>query len=135
MKHKTWLRLVLKCIGILLIGMGLPEAIRQMGVLVQLYRMHAAAANTGAMPAFFGPNGPGLGYTVNMLAGFLQVAMGSYLALGGKWVVNRLVPSNRPYCPDCGYPLVGVQGGACPECGATMPRQPGQAGARTPPNG
>lgn len=134
MKHKTWLRLVLKCIGILLIGMGLPEAIRQSGVLVQLYRMHVSARSQGSMPAFFGPNGPGLGYTVNVLAGFLQVAMGTYLLLGGKWVVNGLVPSNRPYCPDCGYPLGGVQGGACPECGAAAPRQPEQGGARTPPN-
>lgn len=133
MKHKTWLRLVLKCVGVLLIGLGLPEAIRQAGVFMQLYRMHAAAANTGAMPAFFGPNGQGLGFVINFLAGFIQLAMGVYLFVGGRWVVDRLVPTNRPYCPNCGYPLADLKGDFCPECGASQPRHPGPTGARTPP--
>lgn len=133
MKHKTWLRLVLKCVGVLLIGLGLPEAIRQAGVFMQLYRMHAAAANTGAMPAFFGPNGQGLGFVINFLAGFIQLAMGVYLFVGGRWVVDRLVPTNRPYCPDCGYPLKGLTRDTCPECGGLLPRDGSRTGPNPPP--
>ncbi len=133
MKHKTWLRLVLKCVGVLLIGLGLPEAIRQAGVFFQLFRMHAAAANTGAMPAFFGPNGQGLGFVVNFLAGFIQFAIGVYLFVGGRWVVDHLVPTNRPYCPDCGYPLKGLTRDTCPECGGYLPRDGSPTGPNPPP--
>jgi hypothetical protein len=44
-----------------------------------------------------------------------------YLLIGGKWIADFAIPSNRPYCPNCGYDLSHYSGERCPECGVTWP--------------
>jgi hypothetical protein len=53
-----------------------------------------------------------------------QLALGLYLFFGGEWIVNRAIPSNRPYCPECGYDLSRSRREHCPECGVTLPGTP-----------
>jgi predicted amidophosphoribosyltransferase len=47
----------------------------------------------------------------------LQIAIGVYLVFGAPWLVNRFIPSNRPYCIECGYDLSKSNSANCPECG------------------
>ncbi|MGH7132208.1 MAG: hypothetical protein ACREJO_09720 [Phycisphaerales bacterium] len=46
---------------------------------------------------------------------------GAWLLLLDAALLRRwLVPTARNGCPECGYDLRGLQGGVCPECGATL---------------
>ena len=117
MKYKTWFRLVLKAVGILLLGLALPELLQEVGG----YMVYRATA--------FAPTGPLqdvlilVAWTVSPPV--LQAAIGLYLLLGGKWVADFCVPSNRPYCPECGYDLSNTKdAGTCSECGTVQPKQP-----------
>ena len=43
--------------------------------------------------------------------------LGLYLFLGGRWIVDKSIPSNRRYCHECGYDLTHTDSNCCPECG------------------
>jgi hypothetical protein len=66
------------------------------------------------MLATGGPTWPEL---LNLLANALYAAVGLYLFFGGKWIVDKAIPSNRPYCHECGYELTAATQNRCPECG------------------
>lgn len=112
MKHKTWFRLVLKAIGVLLLGLGTPNVI---GPVVSVI----GGVVTGAGWAGWGYQ---WFYVGEAMGGALQVAFGLYLLAGGNWIINRVIPSNRPYCPDCGYDITNARGERCPECGVMLRR-------------
>ena len=40
-----------------------------------------------------------------------------YLFFGGKWIADKAIPGNRPYCHECGYDLTNAVGNVCTECG------------------
>lgn len=110
MKHKTLFRLLLKAIGILLIAFAIPELVAIMAyyLIVEL----PGSANWSAA-----------NWIYSMLAPAIQTAIGAYLFLEGKWVIDKCIPSNRPYCPECGYDLShNTSSTNCPECGVTIPR-------------
>jgi hypothetical protein len=110
MKYKTAVRLALKILGVFLIAQAIPYLFNM--VVYVLYSLWS----TGG-PAVEWYLGSGLGSVV-------QVLIGLYLFFGGKWIVDRVVPSNRPYCHECAYELTGLaQEGVCPECGAPYRRQ------------
>ena len=61
-------------------------------------------------------------FVMHLASPVAQSAIGLYLLLGGAWLVNKCIPSNRPYCPECGYDLSSSKGsGRCPECGVPIP--------------
>ena len=111
---------MLKAIGIVLIGISLPTV----GFLV-LMLINIALIETGM----------GWGWSDASLFGFdsrswmfyvgysLQFGLGLYLLIGGKWLLNKIIPSNRPYCPECGYDLSKNTSDHCPECGVALPSQ------------
>lgn len=116
MKHKTWFRLLIKAIGVVMVGLSLP-LLFQLVVFVIFVQQTAQ----GGMPS-------GLGGAYWWLqvghysGGLVQAAIGLYLLFGGEWLVNTCIPSNRPYCPECGYDLSQSSAERCPECGVSMPR-------------
>lgn len=120
-KHKTWFRLVLKAIGVLLLALGLPDLI-QAGTLVVGY---AYSGGYG-----FGGFGPLTDLDVllmtisssNLITALVKTLIGIYLLLYGGLLLNLCIPSNRPYCPECGYELRGSVGVKCPECGCRLPQ-------------
>jgi hypothetical protein len=113
MKHKTWFRLVLKAIGIVLIGLSLPSVtpLASDGVGWLLAQVGVPWLDNGVF-VYNLPYGIG---------GVMQFLLGLYLLLGGTWLLDRIIPSNRPYCPECGYDLSNNRSSNCPECGVLLP--------------
>lgn len=112
MKHKTWFRLVLKAIGVLRFVMSFPNLLG-VGVQVGLALMDFTPFS-GAMDMLFWQIPQGVGYLISCIFSL-------YLFFRGDWFVNKATPSNRPYCPECGYDLSKSRGERCPECGVTLP--------------
>jgi len=123
MRHKTAVRLALKVLGVFFIAQG----------LIHLGYIAASAVLAALDPHFdsfsratFGP--PAVAY------GGLHLLIGLYLFLGGRLIVDRIIPSNRPYCAECGYDLTGLPSdGLCPECGQPFrPPAPRSAAGTAP---
>jgi hypothetical protein len=113
MKHKTWFRLVVKAIGVLLIGISLPGIGQFVGFV--LYMLTDFGRTT------FSSNEFRWMQTMYYAGALMQCLLGVYLFFGGQWIVNRCIPSNRSYCPECGYNLSNARGARCSECGVTLP--------------
>ncbi|MEE8154231.1 MAG: hypothetical protein V3T53_04645 [Phycisphaerales bacterium] len=116
MRHKTWFRLVLKAIGVLLIGFAAS------GVATLF-------TNVGYLAMYGDPFGVGGGRTTNWIywqfmsphvGDLVQLGLGLYLLFGGRWIADVAIPSNRPYCPECGYDIAEATGKCCPECGVQI---------------
>lgn len=110
MKHKTWFRLVIKAIGVLVIALSLPDAFH--GVVYLLYRVSSGNSVLGGS----------LISVIALTSPLIGCALGAYLFVGGKWIIEKAIPSNRPYCPECGYDLSKATSANCPECGVKLPR-------------
>lgn len=114
MKYKTLFRLLVRLLGLYLVVSSLPW------VLVALITFGLYFLSDGFFDylEFFSYN---LQYLGNQLLGVL---LGLYLFFRGEWIVNRAIPSNRPYCHECAYALTGLPAaGVCPECGTAYQRE------------
>jgi hypothetical protein len=114
-KHKTWFRLVMKAIGVLLIGLSLPMLAQHLGGFMRMYNTQGGLGTWAAPISIWE-------HLLWLLIGYvLQLAFGLYLLFGGRWLVNLCIPSNRPYCPECGYDLShNKEAARCPECGVAV---------------
>lgn len=105
MHHKTFFRLAIKAIGIWLAVQG--------GLALVAMAIQLGLAGARGMPASF--------WTASLLAPEgARLIIGLYLFFGGELVVRLAFPSNRPYCPDCGYDIAKLTEGRCPECGCSL---------------
>ena len=110
MKHKTWFRLVLKAIGVLFFGIAIPSLIGSLAIVVNF----ATQSMGVGIEAFLWQMMYGVGAAAQMIFGL-------YLFFRGEWIVNKAIPSNKPYCPECGYDISSTQAARCPECGVGLP--------------
>ncbi len=108
MKYKTLFRLLLKLVGLCFVVQGAAGAI---GIAVVILQLYAVQASFNAL--FFNLE---LMYVTQLIAGL-------YLFFGGKWIVNLVIPSNHPYCPECGYDLSKASASECPECGTPIEKR------------
>jgi hypothetical protein len=99
MKHKTWFRLVIKAIGLLFVGMSIPHITSMLVAVVQMLQYYTNAGTALGPQMWY--------YYGSLVGGLLEFALGLYLFFGGAWIVNKCIPSNRPYCPECGVTLPG----------------------------
>ena len=56
----------------------------------------------------------------HLLFAFVFIIAGVYLFFGGRWIADKAIPGNRPYCYECGYDLSNYVGERCPECGTPV---------------
>lgn len=119
MRYKTAFRLALKAFGVLLLADAIP-------VLLSSVTQYLIDRWSVAAPALRGTVMLSWNWLMpSVVAGVAKAAIGLYLFLGARWIVNLAVPSNRPYCQECGYELTGLPtDGACPECGTSCARPP-----------
>lgn len=111
MKYKTLFRLLLKFLGVTFLFEGVA------GLLGGLIFLLLILPDIGR----FGTSS-GFGYPLAWItASIATIGFGLYLLLGAEGLVNRVIPSNHPYCPECGYDLIGGVTDTCPECGLAIP--------------
>ena len=122
MKHKTWFRLLLKIIGIFLLATAIPSLLNAVTGVVGM-TMGSGRQYWSVGTGFDLWNMLYVACMQGLIGNILQCVIGIYLLLGGKFLTDLCIPSNRPYCPDCGYELSGLAGDQCPECGATLPAE------------
>jgi hypothetical protein len=106
MKYKTLCRLLVRLMGVYFLSLAVTSAF---------------VATVQAIPVMTRGGGFGrtdwIAYCV-VPGGYLLV--GCYLLVGSRRIANLLIPSNRPYCPGCGYDLTGSVGNVCAECGTAF---------------
>ena len=108
MKYKTLFRLLLKVLGVWLTANGI---VALAGSTLQVVSFAASQ--------FFGGNPPMPVWwpLSTSVTGLAQVGLGLYLFFGGRWIADKAIPGNRPYCHECAYDLSYSQSNCCPECG------------------
>ncbi len=116
MKHKTWFRLVLKAIGVLLIGFALPGV----ATLLSKAGYHTMYRDPFAVRGVSAPDWFYWQFLASHVRDLVQLGLGLYLLFGGRWIADLAIPSNRPYCPECGYDISEATGKCCPECGVEI---------------
>ncbi len=104
MRYKTLFRVWLKVLGVYLVVTGTAGFIL---TLVSITRQWEFGVSIGAQ-------------LQNGLPRLFSLAIGLYLFFGGKWITDLAIPSNRPYCAECGYDIGHSPGDTCPECGALI---------------
>ncbi|HVP12941.1 MAG TPA: hypothetical protein VMV94_17335 [Phycisphaerae bacterium] len=97
MRYKTLFRLLLKVMGVFFVVHGATQLIAQ-----SWPSLHFIVPTAGP----YSPD-PIMLYEVAWHIGSngVQIAIGLYLFFGGKWIVNKAIRGNRPYCHECGYDL------------------------------
>jgi hypothetical protein len=115
MKHKTLFRLLLKAIGVWVFAAGANSLFVFVTNLVVSFTF--GGANRGY-------------YWMSLIGPTFQTCFGLYLFFGGKWIVDMAIPSNRPYCHECGYELTNASGNRCTECGTPFAVQDVAPGVR-----
>lgn len=110
MKYKTAFRLAIRAVGVIVFMYNLPWFLQSAVAILVDVAMNASGGYGGniswpyALGSLFGQG-------IGLLTGL-------YLFFGGKWIINRVIPSNRPYCAECGYELSHLPADyRCPECG------------------
>lgn len=105
MKYKTLFRMLLKLLGVFFSVGGIQGIITHLAQLMGML----------SLPAM--PSGQTWFYLLAISSPVIELAMGVYLFFGGGWIIDRAIPSNRPYCHECGYDLTNAAGHVCTECG------------------
>ncbi|MEO0964914.1 MAG: zinc ribbon domain-containing protein [Planctomycetota bacterium] len=116
MKYKTLFRLAVKFLGLVLMVLALLGFLDQASSGALLWWLDEYSGLSVRIR--YAELIPPLIYNaVQLVTGFLFLAK-------PNWIVNLAIPSNRPYCPHCGYDLKGRENSRhCPECGVGLPAE------------
>jgi hypothetical protein len=105
MKYKTLFRLLLKYLGVSMFVTGLSSLMMQIANITFYF---TSPGIIGVQRWIF---------VINVFSPLIGMGIGLYLFFGGKWIADKAIPGNRPYCHECGYDLTNAAGNVCTECG------------------
>jgi hypothetical protein len=108
MTDYTWFKLLVRAIGLLLMGMGLPYFVSTLVNLVT-WALDQGGSQLGYSYV--------LPYIPSVAGAAAESVFGLYLFLGANGVIARCLRDVRGHCPSCGYDVSAVSTGRCPECG------------------
>src|SRR4051794_8870107 len=106
MRHKTLFRLLFKAIGVWIVATAAAQLAGSLSFYIGSFFLYRP-----------GQVNMSQGFPLYLAAPLIQMGIGAYLFFGGKWIANLAIPSNRPYCHQCGYDLTGATSDICNECG------------------
>jgi hypothetical protein len=106
MKYKTLFRVLLKLLGVYFAGLGSFQLLSQ---TLNLFSFLSIRSGMPSSQYWF--------YGFSMVSAAVEIGFGLYLFFGGRWIVDKAIPGNRPYCHECGYDLTSAVGNVCNECG------------------
>jgi hypothetical protein len=125
MTDPRWFKLLLRGIGLLLLGLAipsLPTIATYFAALIEQRRQGFGSLDISLAMA-----------VVNAVGVFGQTAFAVYLVTGGGALARYCVRQSFTRCAGCDYDLQGVTG-QCPECGLPVPQATTAAQTVVPPN-
>jgi len=122
MTEHAWFKLLLRGIGVLLLGLGGPSVISQVGAIVQIV--------IGGDLSYL--NEYAWMYGGMLVGNVAQAGIGVYLLFGGGWIINRCLAELQHNCVSCGYDISASVGDACSECGAPILRSSAHQAPKPP---
>lgn len=112
----TWFRLVIRAIGVLLIGLALPNTVSYLSWLVSTLLPSVA----GSVVSLDGQLFIALGGFAGVL---VQLGLGLYLLFGASALIRYCTRDLSGLCASCGYDLNSLDSDRCPECGTPIPKR------------
>jgi hypothetical protein len=116
MSDYAWFKLLVRAIGIILIGFSVPTLL-----------WYLTELGLSSVPNSSGWTSRPIGDRLIGLAPVLassgtQAFMGWYLLFRGEWIIGRVLAEVNGRCAKCGYDIRGLTGEACPECNTPLAR-------------
>jgi len=108
MNDPRWFKLLVRGIGILLIGISVPYIGSQLSYLA--YMFYPSAGDRQAWPL----------EVISLVFILAQLLFGIYLLAGAPRLVRYCIRQVGYRCPGCDYDTRGLKG-KCPECGLDLP--------------
>ncbi len=112
----AFLKLLVRLVGLLLIGLAISPLLQGAGMVVAML----GSAGPFSMGAFGSDMWMMILYLGAPAGALLQFMIGLNLLLGGKWLVERCRRDMIGRCGLCGYDIKGLRVPVCPECGAQI---------------
>lgn len=125
MSDYAWFKLLVRAIGIMLLGFSIPTLA---WYVFELF--------VSAMPTVTGRSSRSVGdhllFNLPTLASFgAQAFMGWYLLFRGEWIIGKVLAEVNGRCAKCGYDIRAITTGACPECNTPIRAVKPDAGGST----
>lgn len=116
MKRLGWFRVLVRLLGLLLIGLGVAPMVSQFGTVG--YVIMNWQQGSGSR---LNENWLWIVVTLaSVVAHTVQVVFGFYLLFSGRRLVAWCLRDVDTVCARCAYDLNGVCQGKCPECGLVL---------------
>jgi hypothetical protein len=112
MTEYAWFKLLVRGIGILLLGLSIPSLVTQVWWIIT----HLVSDSPRSLLEILSSVLGGLAYSL------VQAAIGTYLLIGAEGLIRHCLRGLSDRCLGCGYPLAGLNAAACPECGLSLTR-------------
>lgn len=110
MSEFAWFKLLVRLVGILLLGLSVPMLLWHVGSFAAQMIPSSPMRTSGSMEYALYSTVPGLlGYGA-------QATFGWYLLVRGDWVIRKVLAEIHGRCAVCGFDLTGVKATSCPEC-------------------
>ncbi len=107
----TWFRLMIRGIGVLLLGLALPEFIT-----LAVWFLQRPAIQVGG----FSTASDLWSYVPGLIGILLKIGIALYLLFFAEGLIRRCLSDTIGRCPLCQYDLKGRRSGICPECGVDL---------------